>query len=143
MKIEKIKSTDTNLTFNEVLSTITRNRERIRSLSNMIISSCSIFISISFVIIFFIAKEFGLERIATLLMFLISDLLFISAIFFCIITTYINHPKAVITKLNLLSEESLYLVKEQKNIRISTILLFIGILGFLAGLILFVCCYFE
>lgn len=144
MKITKIKSTiEFDLNFEDALSSVKRNRERIRSMSNMALSSCSIFLSISFVIFFFIVKEIELKRLSTLIMLLISDILFIVAIFFSVITVYINQPKVITTKLNLLSQESYYLIKEQKNARISIVFLFIGILVFMIGLILFAYVYLN
>ena len=136
----KISSTDpiekSNLNFFYTHSSIVRNRERIRSLGNIILSSCSVFLSISFVIFFFVVKELQLEKLTTLL-FSISDLFIILAVFFCILSVYINPPKPVKTKLDLISEESLYLIKEQKNVRIAIVFLFVGIILFLIGLMLF------
>jgi hypothetical protein len=135
--IKKETAENCDLNFEETLASAIRNRERIRNLSNTILSSCSIFLSISFVIFFFIVKEVEWNKLVVLFIFLLSDLFIILAIFFCIIAVYINPPKEGITKFDLLTYESFYLVKEQRNIRVSIVLLFIGILLFLIGLTTF------
>jgi hypothetical protein len=140
-KVESVKKSDLN--FEDALSSVKQNRERLRSLNNMVLSSCSIFLSISFVIFFFIVKEAESTRFSSIVLLLVSDLMFIAAIFFCIISVYINQPKPITTKLSLLSQESYYLIKEQKNARTAIVFLFVGILILMTGLVLFAINYIR
>jgi len=127
MKITKIETKrEFNLKFEDALSAIEKNRERVRSLSNMILSSCSIFLSISFVIFFFVVKETELKNFIVPGILILSDVILIIAIFFSISSVYIKEPKAITTKFNLISQQSYYYIREQRSARISIIFLFIN-----------------
>lgn len=138
MKITKIGTDkEFDLKFEDALSTIEKNRERVRSLSNMILSSCSIFLPISFVILFFVIKETELKNFIVPGILILSDVILIISIFFSISSVYTKEPKAITTKFNLISQQTYYYIREQRNARISIIFLFIGIVLFLISLIIF------
>lgn len=124
------------LNFKDNLTILESNRNRLRNLCSMILTSCSIFLSTSFAIILFIIKEKQNSNVILALIF--SDLTFITSIFFSLFSAYLREPKAIITQLELINNNSLSYKKEQRYTKISITFLFIGILSFFIGLIVFI-----
>jgi hypothetical protein len=132
MKIERLDSTiETKVGVNEVLSVIENNRTRVRNLCNMILSSCSLFLSSSFVVLFFLIKESYQNNSLIIVLLILSDVMLIIAIFFTVLSAYTREPRVITTEFALISTQAFYYHKEQKNSRFAIIFLFGGIVTFL------------
>jgi hypothetical protein len=82
MKITKLdKIIEPTIGVKEVLSVIENNRTRVRNLCNIIMTSCSLFLSSSFVVFFFFIKESYPNNSLIIALLLLSDVLLITAIF--------------------------------------------------------------
>jgi hypothetical protein len=138
MKITKLdKTSETVIGFKEVLSVIENNRTRVRNLCNIVMTSCSLFLSSSFVVLFFLIKEPYKNITLIIAILLLSNVMLIVAILFTVLSAYIREPKVITTEFALISIQTYYLHKEQKNSRVAIIFLFGGIITFLVGLIFF------
>lgn len=138
MKITKLdKTVETKIGVKETLSIIENNRTRVRNLCNIILSSCSLFLSSSFVVLFFFIKEFYPNAPLIIALLLLSDIMLIVAILFTVLAAYIREPKVITTEFALVSMQTYYLHKEQKHSRIAILFLFGGIITFLASLFFF------
>lgn len=134
-KLEKKHNSEIN--FKDTLALIESNRIRVRALCSMILTSCSIFLSTSFVVLLFVIHEKYVDSLSIVLPLIISDTSLIIAIFFCLFSAYLKEPKSITTQFALISQQAYYYIREQKNSRISIIFLFIGIFNFMIGLLLF------
>lgn len=138
MKITKLdKTVETTLGVTETLSVIENNRTRLRNLCNIILTSCSLFLSSSFVVLFFFLGRAFENQYLIVAVLLFADVLLIVAVFFTVFSAYIRKPQIITSEFGLISTQSYYLHKEQKNSRVAIIFLFLGILTFFAGLLLF------
>lgn len=138
MKIRKLdKTVETTIGVKEVLSVIENNRTRVRNLCNIILTSCSLFLSSSFVVLFFLIKESYPNNSLIIVLLLLSAVMLIAAIFFTVLSAYIRNPKVITTEFALISVQTYYFHKEQKNSRIAIVFLFAGIITFLVALIFF------
>lgn len=138
MEIKRLDKTfETQIGFKEALAVIESNRARVRNLCNMILTSCSIFLSSSFVVLFFLVKEVYLNNSIIILLLALSDLMLIIAIFFTVSSAYIKAPKPITTEIALVSYQSSYYLKEQRNSKYAIMFLFAGVVTFLVSLIFF------
>jgi membrane protein YdbS with pleckstrin-like domain len=82
MKITKLdKTVEAKIGVKEVLSVIDNNRTRVRNLCNIIMTSCSLFLSSSFVVLFFFIKESYQNNSLVIALLLLSAVMLIVAIF--------------------------------------------------------------
>lgn len=138
MEFKKLDKTyESEITFKDTLSVLEGNRTRVRTLCNMILTSCSIFLSTSFVLLIFLIKESYKDSLIILKTLILTDVTLIFSIFFCLASVYIREPKSITTQFDLISQQAYYYRKEQKNARIAIVFLFIGIITLIIGLFLF------
>jgi len=138
MEFKKLDKTyEPELSFKDTLSILEGNRARVRSLCSMILTSSSIFLSTSFVILFFLIREYTKDSFTIIVTLISSDTSIIFSIFFCLISAYLKEPKSITTQFSLISQQAYYYKKEQKNARTAIVFLFIGIVTFMVGLFLF------
>lgn len=138
MKIIKLdKTVETKIGVKEVLSVIDNNRTRVRNLCNILLTSCSLFLSSSSVVLFFLIKESYPNNSLIIALLLLSDVMLIVAIFFTVLSAYIREPKVITTEFALISTQTYYFHKEQKNSRIAIVFLFGGVITFLVSLLVF------
>ncbi len=143
MSDQKIKfSKDTNvvpsLNYDDLLSILNNNRERVRTLANIVITVDSFLFSSSLVILFFSLenKTSNLPKGAAIL-FAIGLIGLLISVFLGISSTLIPSPKVTLDKFELVNLYTAIYQREYKTIRFSAIILFVSMFIFTTAMIYF------
>jgi hypothetical protein len=111
------------------------NRNRVRVLAGLLLTTCSILLSTSFVILFFILQTstFKIPKIIPILLFLTVGSLILSIV--CnIFSVLLPSPTAARNKAELIDTLARVYYREYKRVRVAIIFLIIAILLFTTGL---------
>jgi Na+/melibiose symporter-like transporter len=129
---------DNELSVNEYLDAIKGNRERVRSLASMLQTVCGLLLSASFVVLFFLIQEKLIRQAFTIYLLMFSAIVaFITSMVFSLLAADVRPPSAVSTKGERLEQQLKIYQAESKWLRAGLILLFMGILLFLASMLVF------
>lgn len=139
LRIERVCDLENvRLTLDEYIESIRDNRVRIRTLAGMVLTACSILLSASFVILFFLVRSGPAPEDRYVVVLLFGAALFlICAIGFGVLSAFIPRPSAVQTKGDRLSHLTDTYRREYRRATISVMCLFIGVVSFLGGLVVF------
>lgn len=140
LKIEVVEQTGTvpALTIEDMIQSLERNRDRVRTLGNLLITACSLFLSSIFVVLFFLIKEtsFGVPFVVPILMFA-SLASFTLSIAFSVYSAVLPPQTAIRNRIELIDFLASTYYSEQRRAIRGVFFLIVGIILYAVSLTVF------
>ncbi len=140
IEIEIIKRTGEPplLSYDDVLKILNNNRDKIRTLSNLILTVSGFLLSAWFVILFFLIEyQNQSNQITVIALILAGTILLLLSIIFSVLSAMLPSPKTVVNKLVLIDTINHIYHREFRFIKLAIVFLISSISTFLFGLFVF------
>jgi len=141
IRVVKEVHEDEDVDFHTIIQIIETNRDRVRTIGNMILTVCGIILSATFAFLLFLFDKGTIdlkERVMMVLPFggaIFTNLL---SIYFGIASSFLKTRYAVSTKINMITDLLTLFYSELRLVRISFIFLILGLLLITVGTFIFV-----
>jgi len=142
IRIIKEVSEDSHVEFDTIIQIIETNRDRVRTIGNMILTVSGIVLSATFGILLFIFDKGGLGRMkVTILVVLFGGAVLTNllSVYLSIASSFLRTTYSLTTKVNLVTDLMALLNSELRLVRLSFLFLIAGLLLITTGTVAFVC----